>query len=92
MFSSKTQGLAALAKLLFWNHPTEELCFQTPANTSHFDFKKTQQKPTKTGCCFEAFNPRLISRVYHGSIMVSSRVWKIMGFSQRFPGPNPGSL
>ena len=31
---------------------------------------KTQQKPTKTGCCFEAFNPRLISRVITGKSRV----------------------
>jgi hypothetical protein len=31
---------------------------------------KNATKPTKTGCCFEAFNPRLISRVTKGKSRV----------------------
>ena len=66
-FSNKTQGLATLTNTFFGSHPTEELCFETPATTL---ISKNATKPTKTRCCFEAFNPRLISRVIKGKSRV----------------------
>ena len=46
-FSNKTQGLATLTNIFFGNHPTEKLCFETPATTSHFDFNKRNKNQPK---------------------------------------------
>ena len=46
-FSNKTQGLATLTKIFFGNHPTEELCFETPATINHFDFEKRNKHQPK---------------------------------------------
>ena len=69
-FPNKTQGLATPTKIFLWNHPTEELCFETAATTSHFAVHATNTNQNRI--LFWGIQSAL-SLVNHGSITVSSQ-------------------
>ena len=79
---SQTQCLATPTKILFGTiqhiQPRSIVSKHQQLHTTSISKKK--RKPTKTGCCFEAFNPRLVSRVITGPSRFRHRFGKACGF------------